>query len=246
MTKKIIRLTESDLHKLVRESIVRFLMESDESPGQLEQQVKELKKQEDALTRQIKKANNMFGHTPELWERRAKTIEELTGKREEIRKQKIDLNRRIKELQGSQTPNNQPSAAQTLAKKRGWSEIEAMKIEANVKAEKKYQELLRSGYLIIPNGRTAIRMSDGRMSFSWNSRIPEWLNKHIAINHPEKKLEVKLLPRKKERKQLDDEFHYDVKLILVDNNMPTNNKTTGNSNVIKFSSEDIPYDTSNY
>lgn len=236
-----IRLTENFIHKIIRESINRLIFEDETEINQLRERVKELSSENDRLTRQIAMAmKKMPSVHPEDWEKRQQVVDELKKKREEVRQEKIRVNKQIKSLLGK--PAASPNPDSDISKKRQWSEIDAGKIEANKAAEQKYQQLLSDGYLIYPKAKKAIRLSNGKMKFEWLTKAFDWLSKHIEMNYPGKKLKPILIQRKKERGQLDDEIYFDVKAVLVDAE-PT---STNNGNRIRFSPDDLPYKQGDY
>jgi hypothetical protein len=228
----------------------------------LRNQIKELARQESGLTSKINKMKSVPVDTPEDFEKRQAAIDEFTNERASIRKKKIKLNQEVREFERNRknkevdrakrlrdkgieiraSVSEKPKISKEIADKRKWSGMEASAIEANEYWEKKYQSLISDGYLIFPKAKRAMLLSGGKKKFYTESISLEKFLKFIEKNHPDKKLKQSLIPRKKERKQLDDVAYFDVKVTLEDN-IAVNQE---NNNTITFSKKDVPYDNSTY
>ena len=276
MDKKIIRLTESDLRYLIKET-VQIVLEGEVSDliskfqsqvMELESQHNELYKQDNRLTNKINRLKKIMKDYPEEAHLHENELNEMIAQRDEIRKKKAEIRAQIKQLQNERNKKLSPRAMRqrakdikagleplpslpgrdvtpkSLWKKRTTSKIEARQIERNNWAEERYKEILTNGFLLVPKAKEATVMSDGRRRFvdlsnPFNKKFSiEKFKEFVGKNHPEKIVKSSLIPRKRERNQLDDVEYYDMKVFLEDN--PDYKPNTPNPNTIQFSPEDVP------
>lgn len=226
--KRIIRLTESDLHNIVKESVKRLVKEGIYG---------------DKVRRAFRDAKDLkdFDHMRQDAEIEGEDLGEL-GQIEhpqsnsnfyshEYANGNLDLD----DLEGDVRwhkeelyPENRviSKAINHVLEGRNGRIRHAMDINQK-NMERMYNEIINTGYSIVPNVKRGVIMSDGKVKIYnmpssginplWDYERINRFKKFISEQHPEKLVKTALVPRKKERGQLDDEIFFDVKVYLVDN-----------------------------